>query len=148
MARKGQEFTWDDFPVRKDAAGWHCRRCKVLLKGRKTAWCSKECLAEVRSLCDWNYIRNKVRRRDKYRCQMPVEGPPSYFNVLLPDGRVICGRPARDVDHIIELADGGCFHDLKNLRALCHGCHQKKTLAARKARADRKKLERKLAKKR
>ena len=147
MARKGQEFTWDDFPAVKDKDGWHCRFCKVVLKGRKTAWCSKECLLKVRALCDWNYIRNKVRRRDKYRCQMPVTGAPAYFNVLLPDGRVICGRPAKDVDHIIELADGGCFHDLNNLRSLCHDCHQKKTLMMRKARAARKKLEKKAAKK-
>jgi len=126
--RKGQEFTWEDFPARHDKDGWHCRYCKKVLKGRKTAWCSKECLIEVRSRCDWNYIRNKVRRRDKWKCQWVLENG------------TICGLPAKDVDHIIELADGGCFHDLSNLRSLCKPHHKRKTAASRKARAERKKL--------
>ncbi len=126
--RKGQEFGWDSFPAHHDAAGWHCRFCKKVLTGLKRAWCGAECLKQVRLLCDWNYIRNRIRRRDKWKCQWPMA-----------DGQ-ICGKYAKDVDHIIELADGGSFHDPSNLRALCEDHHDKKTIMMRKARAERKKL--------
>jgi len=58
----------------------------------------------------------------------------------LPGGG-ICGQPASDVDHIIELQDGGSFHDLANLRSLCYECHKAKTAACRKIRAMKKKIE-------
>jgi 5-methylcytosine-specific restriction endonuclease McrA len=128
MARKGQQYTWADFPPRKTAAGYHCRYCKKLLTGRKRAWCDKECTKKVLLLVDWRYIRNRIRRRDRWVCQMPV-------------GTGICGRPATDVDHIIELADGGSFHDWANLRSMCRECHKAKTQLMRKLRAERKKLE-------
>jgi len=56
----------------------------------------------------------------------------------LEDGS-ICGRGAHEVDHIIELADGGSFHDWANLRSTCDVCHKKKTAAMRTARAAAKK---------
>ena len=47
-----------------------------------------------------------------------------------------CGDPATEVDHIINLAQGGT-HDPVNLQALCTPCHRAKTeteaLTARKA---------------
>ena len=122
MARKGQQFTWADFPVRHDEEGWHCRKCGKALDGRKTAWCGRDCLRQVRLLVHWGTIRASIRRRDKWKC-------------------VLCGRPATDVDHIVELADGGSFHDPANLRSLCDECHKAKTVAQRKARAERKKAE-------
>lgn|SRR5271157_2661651 len=118
--RKGQEFTWASFPKRKTAAGWHCRKCGVILTGRKSSWCSRDCEKAVLKLVDWNYIRRAIRRRDKWKC-------------------VLCGARATDVDHIVELADGGCFHDPANLRSLCDSCHKVKTAASRTARAERKK---------
>jgi 5-methylcytosine-specific restriction protein A len=40
-----------------------------------------------------------------------------------------CGREgATDVDHVVSLERGGT-HDPANLRALCHGCHSRKTVA-------------------
>ena len=117
--RRG-EFTWDSFPVRKDEEGWHCRKCGVVLTGRKTAWCSKECLKEVLLLVEWRYIRRCILNRDKRRC-------------------VICGERGKEVDHIIELVDGGSFHNWSNLRVLCHKHHQEKTQKMRKERAERKK---------
>jgi hypothetical protein len=127
--RKGQEFTWKDFPTRRrEADGWHCRYCKKLLTGRKRAWCDRECLKAVLLLVDWRYIRNRIRRRDRWVCQFPMGGG-------------ICGRSASEVDHIVELADGGSFHDWANLRSLCHDHHKAKTLASRTARAARKKAE-------
>lgn len=118
MARKGQEFTWENFPKIKSAGSWHCRYCKKKLTGRRSSWCSKDCEKAVLALVDWSYIRNKIRRRDKWKC-------------------VLCGARGTDVDHIIELADGGCFHDPNNLRTLCNPCHKAKTALARKARAER-----------
>ena len=47
-----------------------------------------------------------------------------------------CGDPATEVDHIINLAQGGTHHP-DNLQALCAPCHRVKTeaeaLAARKS---------------
>lgn len=47
-----------------------------------------------------------------------------------------CAAPATEVDHIINLAQGGTHHP-DNLQTLCTPCHRRKTeaeaLAARKA---------------
>lgn len=118
--RRRGEFTWDSFPTRKDAEGWHCRKCGVVLTGRKTSWCSRSCLKETLLLVDWRYIRRCILRRDKYRCRL-------------------CSNRAREVDHIVELADGGSFSDWSNLRSLCHACHQAKTNRLRGSRAALKK---------
>lgn len=114
-SRRG-EFTWDSFPTRKDADGWHCRKCGVALTGRKTAWCGKACLKQVLLLVDWSYIRRGVLRRDKWTCQL-------------------CGKPGHEVDHIVELTDGGSFHEWINLRCLCYTCHKAKTAFMKTSRA-------------
>jgi hypothetical protein len=41
-----------------------------------------------------------------------------------------------EMDHIVELADGGT-NDLANLRVLCYRCHKAKTRASRSARSKR-----------
>ena len=44
----------------------------------------------------------------------------------------ICNeRLATEVDHIVELRDGGSPTALDNLQALCHRCHSKKTMKER-----------------
>jgi 5-methylcytosine-specific restriction protein A len=50
---------------------------------------------------------DRIRRRDKHTCQK-------------------CGRPGHDVDHIINVADGGTDED-DNLQVLCPDCHRVKT---------------------
>lgn len=126
--RRGvNQLTWDDFPTFKDAEGWHCRFCKTALTGRKRAWCNKACEKEVLLRVHWRYIRSRILRRDKWRCQM-----------VLSSG-ITCLRPADEVDHIIEMVDGGSFHEWSNLRSLCHECHNTKTQMMRKARAEAKK---------
>ena len=127
-----QQLTWDDFPPIKDERGWYCRRCKLLLAGRRRSWCSRQCEKEVLLMVEWRYIRACIRRRDKYLCQMPRE-----------DG-TLCLRRARHVDHIEELADGGSFHEWSNLRALCEECHKVKTNKMRAVRAARRRAEKKI----
>lgn len=49
-----------------------------------------------------------------------------------------CQSPATEVDHLVEIADGGAFLDPGNVQALCREHHERKTAiaaAARKARA-------------
>jgi hypothetical protein len=119
MARKFQTSTWEDFPVRKEADGWHCRKCGLLLTGRKRSWCGKKCLKEVLLTVHWRYIRACILRRDKYKC-------------------VLCAKRASEVDHIVEMVDGGSFHEWSNLRAICRACHKAKTLLSRRARVKKK----------
>ena len=40
-----------------------------------------------------------------------------------------CGDVAREVDHIVPIADGGARLDLRNLQSLCKSCHSRKTRA-------------------
>ena len=35
--------------------------------------------------------------------------------------------PARDIDHVIPLSEGGARLDCSNFRALCRRCHNRKT---------------------
>lgn len=67
---------------------------------------------------DWEARRVAVFQRDKRRCQLSYEG--------------VCTGHATEVDHIGSNAD----HTIKNLRAVCHECHTKRT-QAQAARAQR-----------
>lgn len=62
---------------------------------------------------DWAWTRSIVLRRDDRQC-------------------LNCGAPATEVDHIVEIQDGGAEFDLANLRSLCHACHACKTSARRR----------------
>jgi hypothetical protein len=64
----------------------------------------------------WRRIRKAVLRRDRFRCSD-------------------CGGPASDVDHRVELIDGGAAFAIENLQALCEPCHDAKTSEARHQRA-------------
>lgn len=63
----------------------------------------------------WMSARDRVMRRDCGLCQ-----------TCLRAGRL---RAAVQVDHIVELADGGT-DDEANLEAICHACHASKTAAS------------------
>ena len=39
-----------------------------------------------------------------------------------------CGRPAKIVDHIIPLKDGGAALDERNFQPLCWSCHSRKSI--------------------
>lgn len=75
---------------------------------------------------DWNRRRERMLRRDGYRC------------TALDDYGIRCEEPATDVDHI----EPGDNHDETNLAALCAWHHAKKSAreggrAARTHRAPR-----------
>lgn len=71
---------------------------------------------------DWPTRRQRVLRRDGYRCKAIVDGRR-------------CPNPARDVDHIQR----GDDHRESNLQALCVGCHKAKTAAEATAAQPRRK---------
>ena len=76
--------------------------------------------ATRRSLGDtWMAIRAKALARDRGLCQ-----------VCAASGRL---RLASEVDHVIELADGGT-DAMGNLQAICAPCHRAKSDAAQRAR--------------
>ena len=115
-ASRGMPFEWKNFPRRQDSNGrWLCKRCGTVLAGRKEAWCGKECLKAVLLLVHWPRMRQFILRRDKRTCQ-------------------ICGLPGREVDHIIEVQDGGRSTE-SNLWVLCHRDHVAKTGLIRRLRA-------------
>jgi len=51
---------------------------------------------------------------------------------LCPGIGARCGRPTTDADHIVPRRAGG-GDGRSNLRALCHGCHSRRTLSDRNA---------------
>ena len=57
----------------------------------------------------WKRIRRSILKRDGHTC-------------------VLCGLRATHVDHLIPTAWGGDPTQFSNLRALCSGCHKKKTI--------------------
>lgn len=106
---------WEDFPIRKNANSQYlCKKCGKTLSGRKTAWCSRACLNAVLLLVHWPRIRQVVLRRDKHTCQL-------------------CGEWGKEVDHVVEVQDGG-LSVVENLRVLCHTCHVAKTTQEKRRR--------------
>lgn len=55
----------------------------------------------------WELTRQRVLRRDRYRCK-------------------VCGRRATVVDHILSQRFGGSEQQ-RNLQAMCSACHSAKT---------------------
>ena len=93
-------------------------------KSGKCANCGKELPDTRRYYCDddcryyfyrnhptswyWPDVRARVLEDDEDKC-------------------VKCGKPASEVDHIVEIWEGGREFDLDNLQSLCHVCHVMKT---------------------
>jgi len=70
-----------------------------------------------RSTYAWRTLRAEALRRDQNAC-------------------AICGQPANEVDHIIELNEGGS-NTLDNLQTLCQPHHSQKTAKYNSQRARR-----------
>ena len=75
-----------------------CLMCGTLSPG---SYCPDH--ARPGSTRAWRNLRARVLERDRHRCQQ-------------------CGAPATEVDHLIQVADGGP-DVLANLQAVCSGCH-------------------------
>jgi 5-methylcytosine-specific restriction endonuclease McrA len=55
-----------------------CRFCgKVIVRGKRTSWCSDECNRHANTALSWEAARLLVIKRDKYKCQMC--GTPVYL---------------------------------------------------------------------
>lgn len=86
-----------------------CTWCRNKTEGRRTCWCSDECVDKFLAL------RNQVdlvRERDKNQC-------------------IDCGASPIEVDHIIPVCEGG-LTIASNLRSLCRTHHQEQTNLLRK----------------
>ncbi|WP_246228971.1 HNH endonuclease [Mycolicibacterium psychrotolerans] len=57
-------------------------------------------------------VRPAALARDRYQCQLRIPG--------------LCVGRATDVDHIVEVADGGS-DTLDNAQSCCAPCHRRKT---------------------
>lgn len=75
-------------------------------------------LPDPRATPVWRRVRKAVLSRDRSTCRR-------------------CGQRATDVDHRVELIDGGATFDPENLQALCGPCHDAKSSEARYLRATR-----------
>ncbi len=75
-------------------------------------------LVDPRRDSRWRRIRRETLRRDSGRC-------------------LRCGERAHEVDHVVELLDGGDPFSPANLQSLCRECHRLKTDGARQDRIRR-----------
>lgn len=67
------------------------------------------------STAQWRRTTDRVKRRDGYRCTWVENGAR-------------CDGPADEVDHVVEVSEGGTDAD-ENLRSLCADHHRRKTAA-------------------
>ena len=78
----------------------------------------------------WANLRRIVIERALAQCQHHDEQPHPTIGGQTVSIR--CGFPGKDVDHILNVADGGT-DDLSNLQLLCEWHHKRKTQAEAKA---------------
>ena len=92
----------------------NCAFCGNPLHDRRKIYCNPDHANKFWEECNywvetWFNIRVKALKRDDYKC-------------------VKCGETTSlEVDHIVEVADGGPQFELSNLQTLCKKCHLKKT---------------------
>jgi 5-methylcytosine-specific restriction protein A len=85
----------------------HCEACSGWATSPKTASSQATDRHHWRSV-----IRPAALKRDNYRCQLAIPG--------------LCVGTATEVDHIIEVSDGGT-DTLENAQSSCRRCHARKT---------------------
>jgi 5-methylcytosine-specific restriction enzyme A len=129
-----------------------CRWCKSEVKPPRRNWCSQKCVEEYQDLNDWNWILQKVFKRDAGVCadcgcdtQKLLRVLRHAFGYKIRSFEIQMGfnegKSYWECDHILERVRGGT-NETSNLQTLCVPCHKRKTarLAAERA------LERKAAK--
>jgi 5-methylcytosine-specific restriction endonuclease McrA len=130
------------FELRKGPNGRNlCRWCQTETKPPRKTFCSAECVHEWEIRFNHRYARQQVRKRDKgicAHCGIDCVKLRKELNNLSYDERIIkaqsLGIPNHrihrgslwDLDHIVEVQDGGGMCSLDNYQILCPACHLKK----------------------
>ena len=97
------------------------------MKGRRAYFCADACDKAWKLRHDWAALQHHILNRDAHAgVGCGVRG--SYA------ARVGSTRYNLEVDHIVEIMDGGVEFDPANLQTLCRDCHKAKTAASWKAR--------------
>jgi 5-methylcytosine-specific restriction endonuclease McrA len=107
-----------------------CAFCRSQLNDLRKIYCNTKCRRRFRRenrylTNSWASTRWSALRRDHFLC-VPC----------LKEGRK---TRSREVDHIIEIADGGAEFELANTQTICREHHRIKTAENRRLRALRKK---------
>ena len=92
-----------------------CLWCGKELTGRRTSWCSDECLNAFLGRYNWNVVRYEVIKSQNYKCADCGE-----YSILTDFFEVHHITPIR-----AHNAGGNAF-DRHNLVALCKECHTKR----------------------
>lgn len=101
-----------------------CAFCGTPIYDKRKIFCNFRCRRGFHRkyrfyVITWRQIRYRVFRRDAWTC-------------------VKCNRRrAREVDHIVPLADGGSEFELDNCQSLCRACHLEKTIREMRVRRER-----------
>lgn len=139
-----------------------CRWCGLDVKRfstRRRTFCSDECVEEHLIRSDPGEARKRVYKREKGRCQkcgldcsrwfatfkrainnvkweLREQKAKEYFELFgvpyVPDWKH--RSTFWDVDHIVEVVNGGGCCGLDNLQLLCIPCHRAKTVELNKSR--------------
>jgi 5-methylcytosine-specific restriction endonuclease McrA len=108
-----------------------CAFCQMELNDLRKIYCNSKCRRKFRTKYryitnSWASTRWRALRRDHFHCVLCVkEGKWTY---------------SREVDHIVEIADGGNEFDLANTQTICKKHHKLKTAESVHMRAERKRL--------
>jgi 5-methylcytosine-specific restriction endonuclease McrA len=128
MTRHGQ-VTHMTIPKRRNAEGMPlCRICGIVVQYPRRSFCSDKCSWIYYRVTHWGTIVSTVRRRFGRQPRCAVCGPGRVREHLRER------HVSWEVDHIVELADGGDWWAAWNLQLLCAPCHAEKSAASRRAR--------------
>lgn len=126
--RRGWHYDGSD-PVLDESGKRTCRWCKGKLSGRRTSFCSDECVHQWKMRTQPEYLRRLVFKRDRGVCAIcGINATWSH------SGHRVTGW---DADHVVPVSEGGGECDLSNLRTLCISCHKTATAELARRRAAR-----------
>ena len=107
----------------KPSRDGNCIECRQPLTGRRHYFCTDECDKAWKLRHVWGTLRRHILERDGFSCQScGAEGRH--------ESRIGGSRYSLEVDHIVEIMDGGAEFDPANLQTLCGDCHKAKTKAS------------------